>query len=104
MPPNEAPEPTPPPPMPASALSSQEEPPDLGKSIKRRIYQWWGVPGLIVFALIFLIVTNWSMVKEFPVVSAFLQWLSQEPLPKADPTRFTVALAHLEHDKEQQEE
>lgn len=38
------------------------------------------------------------------MVSFIVTWLSQAPLPKADPQRFAVALAHLEHDKEQQYE
>jgi hypothetical protein len=47
---------------------------------------------------------NWSTVKDLPVVSTVVTWFSQAPLPKADPQRFAVALAHLEHDKDQQYE
>jgi tetratricopeptide (TPR) repeat protein len=43
-------------------------------------------------------------VKDFPGVPSLMCWVSQERLPRADPQRFAVALAHLEYDKDQQYE
>jgi hypothetical protein len=115
MPPNETPESAPspqkatqppaPPPIPSSPSSSpREEPPDPWERFRRLIYQRFGFAGLIIVALLVLLWSNWSTVKDLPGVSAIGTWLSQAPLPKADPQRFTVALAHLEHDKDQRYE
>jgi tetratricopeptide (TPR) repeat protein len=60
--------------------------------------------GLFIVAVLVLVWSNWNTVKDFPVISSIVTWRSQAPLPKADPQRFAVALAHLEHDKEQQYE
>jgi len=59
---------------------------------------------IIVVVVLPLLWSNWSTVKDFPGISSIVAWFSQAPLPKADPQRFAVALAHLEHDKDQQYE
>ena len=115
MPPNETPEPTPspqdatqsptPPPIPTPPYSApREEPPDPWKWLQRFIYQRFGFVGLFIVAVLVLVWSNWNTVKDFPVISSIVTWFSQEPLPKADPQRFAVAIAHLEYDKEQQYE
>jgi len=116
MPPNETPGPAPPPkdapqppatpPIPTSlSPAPPEEPPDLGKWIQRYIYSKFGLWGLIIVVVVLpLLWSNWSTVKDFPGISSIVAWFSQAPLPKADPQRFAVALAHLEHDKDQQYE
>jgi hypothetical protein len=69
------------------------------------IYKRFGGLGLLILFLLGLAWSiNWSTVKDFPGVSSIVTWWSQAPLPKADPQRFAVALAHLEHDKERQYE
>jgi hypothetical protein len=108
-PPQDASQPPPPPPFSVpSSPPTQEEPPDLWKSFLRWIHRKFGLRGSIVvtvFAvLVPLVWSNRDTVKNFPVISFIVTKLSQAPLPKADPQRFAVALAHLEYDKDQQYE
>jgi hypothetical protein len=115
MPPNERPEPAlppqnatqPPAPLPIPSSPSptvQEEPPDPWKWFQRCIYRRFGLRGWLIVVLLIVIVpwlwSNWGAVKGLPIVFTSVTWFF--PLPKADPQRFAVALAHLEHDKDQQ--
>jgi tetratricopeptide (TPR) repeat protein len=111
MPPDETPKPTLPPqeapPPPASPPPApQEELPDLSKWFQRLIYQYFGRWGLIMVAVLVVVVplvwSNWSTVRDLPGMATIRTWLSQAPLPTVDPQRFAVALAHLEHDQDQQ--
>jgi len=109
LPPQDAPQPPGPPPTPASPSSvPRAELPDPWEWLRRSIYQRFGRRGLIIVALLATLVpllwSNWSTVKELPGVSSLITRFSQAPLPKADPQRFAVALAHLEYDKDQQYE
>lgn len=119
MPPDETPEPAPPPqgatqppaptPIPSSpSQNPQEDFSDPGKWFWRYIYRRFGLLGWVLVALFVPIIlwiwTNWSIVKTLPKVSSLVTWFIQAPLPKADPQRFAVALAHLEYDKDQQYE
>jgi hypothetical protein len=68
--------------------------------------------ALIVIAVMTaggLIAWHWDKVKGLPGVSALVSRISgleiwQQRLPLADPERFSVAIAHLEHDQDQQYE
>ena len=115
MPPNDTPKPAPPPdeapPPPASLLilaspapPPQEKPPDPWEWVQGVIYQRFGLAGLIIVAVIVLVWSNWSTVRDLPGVTTIRTWFSQAPLPKADPKRFAVALAHFEYDQDQQHE
>jgi hypothetical protein len=72
--------------------------------MQRWLYRRFGLRRSILASLLVLIISwmwsNWSTVKTLPVVSSIVTSFSQAPLPKADPQRFAVALAHLEDDKE----
>ncbi|MGH8068904.1 MAG: hypothetical protein ACRERE_27465 [Candidatus Entotheonellia bacterium] len=104
-PPQEAPPPPASPPTPTSpAPAPQEKPPNPSEWAQRVIYQRFGLAGLILVAIVGLVWSNWSSVRELPGVATIRTWLSQAPLPTADPQRFAVALAHLEHDQDQQYE
>ena len=92
------PTPTSPPPIP------QEELPDPWKWFRQVIFRWLGLPGLILVAVLSVVWSNWSTVKDLPGVATIRTWVCQAPLPKADPQRFAVALAHLEGDKDHQYE
>ena len=105
-PPQDAPQPPAPPPIPASPspVPREQQLPDPWEQFRRVIYKRFGLPGLIIIAVLILSWSNWSTVKMLPGVSSVVIWFSQTPLPKADPKRFAVALAHLELDKEQASE
>lgn len=47
---------------------------------------------------------QWEKISTLPYVSQFLVWRSQASLPTADPKRFSVAVAHLEGDKDHEHE
>jgi len=86
--------------------TTPEEASDPGKLIQQYINKKYGRRVLIVGFVLYLLWSNWnwSTVKDLPGVSTVVKWWSQAPLPKADPRRFAIALAHLEKDKEQQHE
>ncbi len=92
---------------PPSAPDSEGKPPNLKEQLQQWIYQRFGLFGLLSLALLGGAVTlwwNWDKVKEVPGVSALVVWWSQQPLPHASATRFSVAIAHLEHDKDHEHE
>jgi hypothetical protein len=102
QPPQNPPSPLAPAPSASPAPPPQEELPDLSKWVQRLIYQWFGRRGLVIVAILIVVVplvwSNWSTVRDLPGVATIRMWVSQAPLPTADPQRFAVALAHLEHD------
>ena len=107
QPPQDAPPSPPAPPIPVSpSPTTPEEASDPGKLIQQYINKKYGRRVLIVGFVLYLLWSNWnwSTVKDLPGVSTVVKWWSQAPLPKADPRRFAIALAHLEKDKEQQHE
>ena len=66
----------------------------------------WGDHPIVVSitllaAVIGVLIAIFTFLKEN---KSFIPWFAQAPLPKADPQRFAVALAHFEHDKDQQYE
>jgi hypothetical protein len=82
------------------APTPQEKPPDPWEWVRGAIYRRFGLAGLIVVAVLVLFWSNWSTVKDFPGITTIRTWFLHAPLPKADPQRFAVALAHLEHDQD----
>jgi protein O-GlcNAc transferase len=88
--PKEAIQPPPSPPTPTSpAPTPQEEPPDAWELFRGAIYRRFGVPGLIVVAVVVLVWSNWSTVKDFPGIATIRTWFFQASLPTADPQRFS---------------
>ncbi|HYE27533.1 MAG TPA: hypothetical protein VEA61_04790 [Allosphingosinicella sp.] len=47
---------------------------------------------------------NWPSIKDKPGVEWILDRLTREPIPKADPRRFSVAVARLENDRGREHE
>src|SRR3989344_3201056 len=81
------------------------DPPDpielLSKRFRKRVFRSWGIPGLLVIALlpaVWYAYTNWNTVSQWPGVAPLVTWLSRAPVPHADPNRFSVLVAHLEND------
>ncbi len=73
----------------------------------KRLYQRVGLLRFLALALlVFALATwwRWDKIRILPGMPTLLTWLSQEALPKADPQRFTVAVAHLDNDPDRQHE
>lgn len=81
----------------------QKETPELGASIRAWIFKRYGFYGLGVIALAALglyVWTNWSDVREMPGISAALDWIFEEPVPRASVNRFSILVANLDNDPE----
>jgi hypothetical protein len=70
----------------------------------RLLIRLLGLRGAAIVVLLLIagwqIVSHWESVKTLPVISSVVKWKSEDSLPHADPHRFAIALAHLEHDKD----
>ncbi len=91
--------------------STSQKTPDVNEELKRQFYQRYGLWGLVVLSVILLVIggvfeiwRNWNTARTRPGIKQILAWFDRSELPKADPERFTVALAHLEHDEAGQSE
>ena len=85
----------------------EEKVPALGDVVKAWSFRRFGVRGLVALALIpvaFFLWTEWDKVKTWPGLAPIMTYLTREPLPVADPKRFSVVVAHLEDDVDQQHE
>ena len=90
-----------------AAESADSKPPDLGKELKQLIFDRFGYPGLIGLALVgfaLWVIWKWPEIRKRPFVSKIIDRSPPAPLERAAPTRFTVALAHLEKDPQQEQE
>ena len=59
--------------------------------------------GFIIFAILCGFVWwNWDKISHLPGVNRIISWISEKPLPQADPNTFSVLVAHLENDKEKE--
>jgi hypothetical protein len=82
-----------------SGLSDQA--PDLWERFRAWVFGRFGLPGLIVLACASPAVfawTQWDKVSTWPGVSAIIEWVSREPVPKTDPERLSVLVAKLNRD------
>ena len=80
-------------------------------SLKQLVYDHFGIIGLVIFSAPILIVgvlgwyELWHNVQTLPLVHKIVcwrgDWLPKSALEKADPKRFSVALAHFETDKDE---
>jgi tetratricopeptide (TPR) repeat protein len=82
-------------------MTNGRKAPDLYEQIRTWVYDHLGVPGLVLFALAlaaFYVWRNWEKVKKWPGVDSLVAWFTRQPVPLADPHRFSVLVAHLEND------
>jgi hypothetical protein len=87
---------------------ANDQPPD--PLARLRVYLWRWVHqkfGYRIALIIFLILTvgssalwRWKDIKDFPGTSFLIDRFPRESIPLADPKRFSLALAHLEHDND----
>jgi hypothetical protein len=83
--------------------ASDEPPPsaDLKKIVEEEVRKRWGRAGVVVLALILFggaIWWIWEDLVKRPGIEQMVTIASREPLPRADPQRFSIAVAHLEGD------
>ncbi len=82
-------------------MSSDEAPLTIGRLVREWIHRRFGRRGLIVLALIGFVAAAWIYredIKALPGISTLLDYLFQDSIPQADPARFSVLVAHLEND------
>ncbi len=59
--------------------------------------------GFIIFTILCgFVLWNWDKISHLPGVNRVISWISEKPLPQADPNTFAVLVAHLENDKEKE--
>lgn len=77
--------------------------PEIEDEIKRLAFQKFGWPGLIsvaIVSLLLLIWWQWEHVKTVPGLGPIVRWIEQESIPLAEPTKFSIAVSHLQGDLE----
>jgi tetratricopeptide (TPR) repeat protein len=77
--------------------------PNVEEEIKKLTFRQLGWPGLILLAMIpiiFFIWWNWEQAKKVPGLGHIVQRMSQDPIPLADPAKFSIAVSHLQGDLE----
>lgn len=82
-------------------METKEPAPDLSDLLKELIYKKLGIPGLCILVLLgilFYIWSHWNEVKTWPGVARVVEFLSRKKIPAADPERFSVIVARLDHD------
>jgi tetratricopeptide (TPR) repeat protein len=82
-------------------VSGEDKVPTLVDWVQQVIFQHFGIWGLVGLALVTAAVfvwKHWGSVKTWPGIASVLAYLSREAIPRADPHRFSVAVAHLEDD------
>lgn len=66
-----------------------------------RVFKGRRRPATIVFCIVVAALTvwwHWDKVQHVPGLKQVAIWWYQQPLPKADPNRFAVAVTHLDND------
>jgi hypothetical protein len=85
----------------AKRKKQEQDPPEIGKLIRQSIYRRFGLRGLVALALVGFALaawTKWDDIRTLPGPATLLAYLSEDPVPKADPNRFAVLVARLEND------
>jgi exonuclease VII small subunit len=94
--------------MPKKGQPPEEgKPPKLAEWFREKVYRRYGIPGLAglaVLAAAAYVYTNWAKVKTWPGVDAVVTLICRQPVPKADPNRFSILVAHLENDDQREHE
>jgi tetratricopeptide (TPR) repeat protein len=88
-------------------MALDSKPPDFYELVKKWVFEHFGIPGLLglaVLAAAFWVYKNWDKVKTWPGIASILAYLRRRWVPKADPNRFSVMVAHLEKDAQMEHE
>ncbi len=82
-------------------MSDEDKAPKLGDWVWQRVFQRFGIQGLVGLALVaamFFVWTQWDAVKTWPDISSLFAYFSREAVPPANSHQFYVAVADLEDD------
>lgn len=80
--------------------SPESEVPDVVEELRAWLYKHFGIVGLVILSLGWWVVSKirWGWFRQFPGIRSVLARRSLSPLPKSAPNRFTVAIAQLDGD------
>jgi hypothetical protein len=85
-----------------SRASDEQSPSaDWKKLLVELVWKHFGWRGSVVLALFMLggaISWKWDKIVNLPGIAEVVKVAGQKPLPRADPNRFSIAVAHLEGD------
>lgn len=91
------PEITPPP------TANDDKPPDIISQVWKFVSHYFpGRLGIVIFITLLLLFGcwwQWDKVSQLPGIKNVVALVSMESVPKADPNRFAVVVAHLEDDQ-----
>jgi tetratricopeptide (TPR) repeat protein len=74
---------------------------DWKKLVEEWVRKRFGLAGVVVLAVVFALIAiwwQWDQIVKLPGIAEMVKLASRAPLPRADPQRFSVAVAHLEGD------
>jgi tetratricopeptide (TPR) repeat protein len=75
---------------------------DIKLGFEKLIFKVFGWPGLVLLFVLFVVGYvwwNWEHAKTVPFIGPALRWATQDAIPTADPTRFSIGVAHLYGDQ-----
>jgi len=87
-------------------LPPEHSTPDLVAEIKAWFFAIFGWSGLIVIAVassLIYVWRNWEELQKLAGIQFFVNRLKQQPIPRADPTQFSILVARLEHDSDDEQ-
>lgn len=77
-------------------------PPDVKTELKRQVYRIVGWPGLVLLLIgggLLWLLWNWEHARSVPGLGYLVTWIERDPIPLADSSRFSIAVAHLHGDQ-----
>ncbi|MGD0663490.1 MAG: tetratricopeptide repeat protein, partial [Syntrophorhabdales bacterium] len=83
--------------------STDDKPPDIMSLAWKIVSRYFkGRLGILIFIILLLTLGSWwqwDKVRQLPGINRTIVWLFEESVPKADPNRFAVLVAHIEDDQ-----
>lgn len=82
-------------------LPPEPSTPDLAAEINAWFFASFGWTGLIVIAVassLIYVWRNWEELQKLPGIRFLVNRPTQQPIPRADPAQFSILVARLEHD------
>ncbi len=67
-----------------------------------RVFGNWGVVALAILGLIFAIWVDWDDFEDAPGISALIEYVTRDSIPRAKGNKFSVAVTNLENDLDRQ--
>ena len=88
--------------------STDDKPPDIKSFVWKIVSRCFkGGLGIVIFIILLMTFGSWwqwDKVRQLPGIKNVVALVSRESLPKADPNRFAVIVAHIEGDQGQEVE